>query len=171
MSHSFTYSLLWLLKLRVWFPHTIAVRSHRSKAAATMFAEGSELWALSTFCPTRAAATGFPRSEMSLFESQVQVTFSEMGLQISQFKRKESLKTCCKPALVHPLPPSVRLYVSLQSCTALPYNQRGNEKVGLAISSSVRSKAYHTAPLLTLRLTSQVLSKSWISDISTTKYL
>lgn len=86
-------------------------------------------------------------------------------------KKKKSLKTDCKPALVHPLPPSVRLYLSLQSRIALPYNQRGNEKVGLAISSSVRSKAYHTAPLLTLRLTSQVLSKSWIRDISTTKYL
>lgn len=170
MSHSFTYSLLWLLKLRMWFPHTMAVRSHRSKAAATMFAEGNVLWAVGSFCPRSAAATGLPHSETSLFESQVQVTFSEMELQTSHFKRK-SLNTDCKPALVHPLPPSVTLYLSLQSRIALPYNQRGNEKVGLAISSSVRSKAYHTAPLLTLRLTSQVLSKSWIRDISTTKYL
>lgn len=54
-----------------------------------MFAEGKVLWALSSFCPTRAAATALPRSEMSLFESQVQVTFSEMELQSSHFKKKK----------------------------------------------------------------------------------
>lgn len=170
MSHSFTYSLLWLLKLRVWFPHTIAARSHRSKAAATMFAKGNVPLTVCSFCPRSAAATSSPCSEMSLFESEVQVTFSEMELKTSHFKKTQTI-TDGKTALVHPLSPSVMQYLSLQSPITLLYNQRGNEKVGLAISSSVRSKAYHTAPLLTLRLTTQALSKSRISDISNTKYL
>lgn len=156
---------------RVWFPHTIAARSHRSKAAATMFAKGNVLLAGCSSCPRSAAATSLPHSEMSLFESEVQVTFSEMKLKTSHSKREKKWYPDWKPALVRLLSPSVPLYLSLQSPVTLLYNQRGNEKVGLAISSSVRSKAYQAVPLLTLRLTTQVLSKSWISDISNTKYL
>lgn len=125
-----------------------------------MFAKGNVLLTVCSSCPRSAAATGLPHSDMSLFESEVQVTFSEMELKTSHFKRKKKKYPDCKPASVHPLSPSVTLCLSLQSPITLLYNQRGNEKVGLAISSSVRSEAYRAVPLLTPRLTTQVLSKS-----------
>lgn len=85
-----------------------------------------------------------------------------MELKTSHFKRRKNqqTKTDGTTALVEPLSPSVTWYLPLQSPTTLLYNQRGNGKAGLAISPPVRSKAYHTVPLLTLRLTAQVLSKS-----------
>lgn len=146
---------------RVWFPHTTA-RTHRSKAAATMFAKGNVFPTVCSFCPRRAAATGLPHSDTSLFESEVQVTFPEIRLKTSHFKIKNN-KTVKPPRFV--LPPPVKR-VSPQSPTTLWYNQRGNKKVGLAISSSVRSKAYHAVPLLTLRLhyssTFRILNKWYI---------
>lgn len=128
-----------------------------------MFAKGNVLLTVCSFCPLHrsAAATASLHSEMSLFESELQVTFSEMELKASHRRRKKPKpKADCKPALVHPQSPSVTPYLSLQSPIMLLNNQRGNEKVGLAISYSVRSKAYHAVSLLTLRLTTQALSKS-----------
>lgn len=132
-----------------------------------MFAKGNMLLAVCSFCLWSVAATSLLHSKMSLFDSEVQVTFSKMELKTSHFRRKKARRRLTVTQTWLILPP----LVSLQSPVALPYHQRGNEQVGLASSSAVRSEAYHAIPLLTLRLTTQVLSESWISDISNTKYL